>query len=126
MRPRRGRPHVDVNSRTLEAIAACTRTLGEASDADTALFESDEVTIGPLRARADRLALRSRFHDDAAHAACRPSDPPAASLYESLSAARLDAIGVGWLPGVAHNLLAFPGVDHDGLRWLAFEQFAGR
>ena len=58
-----------MNSRTIEAIAACTRTLGEASDADSSLLRSDAVTIGPLRAFADRAALRRRFHDDAIHAA---------------------------------------------------------
>lgn len=114
-----------MNARTLEAIAACARTLGEASDADTGLFESDAVTVGPLRARADRLALRARFHDDAVHAAWRPNDAAAVSFYESLALARLDSLGAAWLAGVARNLLTFPGVDQDGLRWFAFERFTG-
>ena len=114
-----------MNARTLEAIAACARTLGEAADADTGLFESEAVTVGPLRARADRLALRARFHDDAVHAAWRPNDMAAVSLYESLALARLDALGAAWLKGVAGNLLAFPGVDQDGLRWFAFQRFSG-
>ncbi|MFN7914920.1 MAG: hypothetical protein U0Q55_06240 [Vicinamibacterales bacterium] len=114
-----------MNHRTLEAIAACARTLGEAPDADAALFDSDAATLGPLRARADRLALRARFHDEAVHAAWRPNDAAAVSLYESLELARLDALGAAWLAGVAHNLVSFPGLDQDGLRWFAFERFSG-
>lgn len=113
-----------MNHRTIEAIAACTRTLGGRPDADGALLASDAATIGPLRAHADRLALRTRFHDEEVHVAYRPADPRAASLYESLALARVDAIGAGWLAGVARNLLEFPGTDHDGLRWLAFETFS--
>lgn len=123
--PRRGRRCAEVNSRTREAIAACARTLGEAPDADADLHRSDAVTLGPLRAAADRAALRRRFHDDHVHAVHRPADAASASLFESLSAARLDALGVRWLAGVAKNLVGFPGVDADGLRWLAFEQFSG-
>ncbi|MEQ1730212.1 MAG: cobaltochelatase subunit CobT, partial [Vicinamibacterales bacterium] len=115
-----------MNSRTLEAIAACTRTLGEAPDADSDLLRAEAVTVGPLRAAADRAALRSRFQHDDLHAAQQPAEPLAAALYASLAQARLDALGVRWLAGVAKNLLGFPGIDHDGLRWLAFECFAGQ
>ncbi|MFN8066413.1 MAG: hypothetical protein U0P82_16615 [Vicinamibacterales bacterium] len=114
-----------MNSRTIEAIAACTRTLGQAADADADLFASDAVTLGPLRAHADRLALRTRFHDDTVDATCRPGEAAAASLYDSLSRARLDALGARWLQGIRENLVQFPGVDQDGLRWLAFERFSG-
>ncbi len=114
-----------MHSRTLEAIAACTRTLGAAPDADADLLRPEAVTIGPLRAAADRAALRARFQHDGLHAAHQPAEPIAAALYASLLRARLDALGVRWLAGVAKNLLGFPGVDHDGLRWLAFECFAG-
>lgn len=115
-----------MNSRTLEAIAACTRTLAESPDADADVLGSAAVTIGPLRARADRAALRARWHDAAVHASQRPVDAVAASLYESLALARLDALGVDWLAGMAANLLGYPGTDDDGLRWLAFECFSGR
>ncbi len=115
-----------MNSLTREAIAACTRTLGEAADADTDLQRSAAVTIGPLRAAADRAALRSRFQHDDVHAAHQPSEPLAAAVYAALLQARLDALGVRWLAGVRRNLLGFPGPDHDGLRWLAFECFAGQ
>ncbi len=114
-----------MNSRTLGAIAACTRTLGEAPDADTDLLQADAVTIGPLRAAADRAALRSRFQHDELHAVHQPAESLAAALYASLLHARLDALGVRWLAGVAHNLLSFPGLDDDGLRWRAFECFDG-
>jgi cobaltochelatase CobT len=114
-----------VNSRTIEAIAACTRTLCGASDADSTLLCSDAATIGPLRAFADRAALRRRFHDDTVHAAHRPQDSTAAAIYEALAHARLDGVGARWLAGVAHNLLRYPGVDDDGIRWLAFEYCSG-
>ncbi len=115
-----------MNSRTIEAIAACARTLGEAPDADTDLLRGEAVTLGPLRAAADRAALRARFQHDDLHAAHQPTEPVAAALYASLLRARLDALGVRWLAGVAKNLLTFPGIDHDGLRWLAFECLAGQ
>ena len=114
-----------MNARTREAVGACTRTLAGASDADIALAMSEAVTIGPLRAFADRAALRRRFRDDAVDAANRPADPAAAALYEAIAQARLDATGVRWLAGVASNLLTYPGTDNDGLRWVAFEAFSG-
>ncbi len=115
-----------MNSRTLAAIAACTRTIGEAPDADADLLQSEAVTLGPLRAAADRAALRARFQHDGILAMHAPVEPLAAALYASLLQARLDALGVHWLAGMAKNLLTFPGTDHDGLRWLAFECLAGR
>ncbi len=114
-----------MNPRVLGAIGACTRTLGGAPDADATLLLSDAATIGPLRAYADRLALRRRFHDDVVDRAERPADAQAAALFDALSQARLDALGVRWLAGVAHNLLTFPGVDDDGVRWVGFETFSG-
>ncbi|MEQ1910263.1 MAG: cobaltochelatase subunit CobT [Vicinamibacterales bacterium] len=114
-----------MNARTREAIAACTRTLAGVPDADAALMLSDAVTVLPLRACADRAALRQRFRTESIDAAHRPVDATIASLYDALSDARLDAIGVHWLAGVAANLLAYPGLDDDGLRWLAFEYFSG-
>ncbi len=114
-----------MNSRTLDAIGACTRTLSGISDADTFLPFSEAVTVGPLRAFADRVALRRRFRDDRVDALHRPHHEAAADLYDALSMARLDALGVNWLAGVKKNLLAYPGTDDDGVRWLAFECFSG-
>lgn len=114
-----------MHGRTIAAIAACTRTLALCGDADADLLASEAVTIGPLRAFADRLALRRRFLDSAVHAAHRPDAADAAALYAALAAARLDALGVRWLAGIARNLLAYPGADDDGLRWVAFECFSG-
>ena len=114
-----------MNARTREAIVACTRTLAGLPDADAAFALSDAVTIGPLRAFADRAALRRRFRNESIDATHRPVDATSAALYDALSDARLDAIGVHWLAGVAANLLAYPGLDDDGLRWLAFECLSG-
>ena len=51
---------------------------------------------------------------------------PASGIFEAIERGRLDAIGVAWLPGVARNLMAHPGADNDGVRWLAFESLSGR
>ncbi len=56
----------------------------------------------------------------------RPADPPASTIFDLVELGRLDAIGVRWLTGVARNLIAHPGADNDGVRWLAFECLSGR
>ena len=109
-----------MNATTIRALSACARTLTGAPDAEAALAQSNAATIGGLRAFADRFVLRRRFHDPAVHAGHRPPDPAPALLLDTLELARLDALGARWLPGIAHNLLAHPGADDDGLRWLAF------
>jgi cobaltochelatase CobT len=95
-------------------------------NADAILARSDAATLGALRAAGDRLALRSRFHDDRIHQQHRPSESVAAELFDALALARLDAIGARWLEGVSQNLLAHPGREEDGVRWVAFEAFTGR
>src|SRR5688572_2693477 len=110
---------------TVEAVGTCLRTLAQHPDADAALAASTAATVSGLRAFADRIALRRRFHDADTHADHRPADGHAAALYDLLEHARLDAIGARWLAGVARNLTAHPGLDDDGLRWLAFEAFSG-
>ena len=112
--------------RILDAVGACTRALAEAPDADADLDTADTGSLGGLRAAADRLALRRRFHDPAIHLAHRPGGDKAAMLYSSLEDARLDAIGVQWLAGVAANLLTYHGPAVESLRWLAFEELSAR
>ena len=110
---------------TVEAVGTCLRTLSQQPDADAPLASATAATLSGLRAYADRLALRRRFHDAHAHSAHRPEDSHAAALFDLLELARLDAVGARWLAGVARNLLAHPGLDDDGLRWLAFERLSG-
>jgi len=107
-------------------VGACTRTLQGPDNADVILSRSDAATLGALRAAGDRLALRSRFHDDRIHLQQRPDDAVAAEIFDALELARLDAIGARWLEGVAQNLVAHPGAQEDGLRWLAFEALSER
>jgi cobaltochelatase CobT len=114
-----------VHRRTLAAVAACTRTLGGAPDTDAEVPYAEAVTLGRLRAAADRAALRRRWHDGGIHAAHRPAGAAAGALYDALEQARLDGLGAQWLAGVALNLLAHPGLDDDGVRWLAFAAFTG-
>jgi len=110
---------------TVEAVGTCLRTLAQQPDADAALATSTAATLSGLRAFADRIALRRRFHDAHVHDDHRPSDTHAAALYDLLEHARLDAIGARWLTGMARNLASHPGLDDDGLRWLAFEALSG-
>jgi cobaltochelatase CobT len=111
---------------TVEAVGTCLRTLAQQPDADAPLASATAATLSGLRAFADRLALRRRFHDAHAHSAHRPEDAHAGTLFDLLELARLDAIGARWLVGVGRNLVAHPGLDDDGLRWLAFERLSGQ
>src|SRR5579871_383917 len=113
-------------SQIVEAVGACTRALDGPDNAEAVLARSDAATLSGLRAAGDRLALRNRFHRSAIHEHSRPAEPIARQIFDAIESARLDAIGARWLEGVAKNLLAHPGRDDDGLRWLAFEELSGR
>ena len=110
----------------VEAVGACVRAMEGPENADAILSRAGAATLSGLRAAGDRLALRTRHHIDAIHVELRPSEPAAAGIFDALELARLDALGARWLTGVAKNLLAHPGRDNDGLRWLAFELLSGR
>lgn len=111
---------------TVEAVGTCLRTLAQQPDADAPLASATAATLSGLRAFADRLALRRRFHDASSHSEHRPQDAHASALFDLLELARLDAIGARWLVGIGRNLVAHPGLDDDGLRWLAFERWSGQ
>jgi len=117
-------------AQTIEAVGACTRALAGRStqtvDAEKVLLRSDAATLSGLRAVGDRLALRQRWHDDGIERRHRPLETPAKEIFDAIELARLDAIGALSLTGVATNLLAHPGAERDGLRWLAFEVFSRR
>jgi cobaltochelatase CobT len=108
------------------AVSACTRALSGSEAAATALTQVNAATLSGLRASGDRLAIGARHHDARLHQHHAPPDMPASGIFESLERGRLDAIGVSWLSGVAKNLMAHPGADNDGVRWLAFESMSGR
>jgi cobaltochelatase CobT len=112
--------------RLVEAVSACSRALAGRPLADETLLSAPASTIGGLRASADRLALRARHHDARLHDEQRPAAPHPAALFDALERARLDVLGVSWLKGVARNLMAHPGAEDDGPRWLAFETFSER
>src|SRR5437764_14118668 len=100
-------------AQTIEAVGACARTMDGPENADAILSKSDASTLSGLRAAADRLALRSRFHADRVHQQVRPEEPIAAQIFDALELARLDAIGARWLQGVAQNVIAHPGREQD-------------
>ena len=114
------------SDRTVEAVGACTRALAGAEDADAMIGRANAATLGSLRAFGDRLAVRRRFHAGAIHRRHQPADAPASDLFTALELARLDALGARWLIGIAKNLIAHPGAEQDGPRWLAFEMLSGR
>ena len=116
---------MSLNTRSIKAVAACARTLTGSPVTESMLATTNAATLGGLRAFADRLALQRRFHDASVHARHRPADARAASLYDEIEQARLDLLGSRWLPGIARNLLAHPGLENDGIRWLAFEVWSG-
>jgi cobaltochelatase CobT len=111
---------------TFDAVGGCTRALAGNRDADALLDSSDAATLGALRAFADRLALRAMHHDARVHIQHQPQEAHAAAVFTALEQARLDALGVQWLAGVARNLMSHPGTGEDGARWLAFEVFSSR
>src|SRR5688572_8854206 len=114
-----------MNDRLVKAVAACARTLTGAPDAESALAQTNAATVGALRAFADRFALQRRFHDLGTHHRHRPADPVQATWFDAVEQARLDVLGTRWLPGIARNLVAHPGADDDGIRWLTFEVLSG-
>src|SRR5262245_51927436 len=107
---------------TLEAVGACTRAMDGPANAEAILARVEAATIGGLRAAGDRLALRRRWHDDRVERRVRPEESPAREIFDALELARLDAIGARSLAGVAPNLVAHPGADRDGLRWVRAEE----
>jgi len=111
--------------RPLRSVAACARALAGVQRAEELLAESNAATHSGLRAFADRLVLQRRFHDAAIHHAQQPDDADAVTLFDSIEQARLDALGASWMPGIARNLVAHPGADDDGVRWLVFEALTG-
>jgi cobaltochelatase CobT len=115
-----------VTSASIDAVGGCTRALAASAATDAAFGAANAATLGGLRAFGDRLALRERFEDTGTFLRERPRELPAAAVYDSLAAARVDVLGVRWLPGVARNLLAHPGVADDPIRWLAFARWSGR
>jgi len=112
--------------RNVLAVSACTRALGGSESASGAVERASAATLSGLRAIGDRLAVRSRYHDPRVHHTYRPAEAPASTIFDLIELGRLDAIGVQWLAGVAKNLIAHPGAENDGVRWLAFECLSGR
>ncbi len=109
----------------VQAVGACTRALSGSGE-PASVAGANAATLSGLRAFGDRLAVQRRFHREAVHHRHRPQDQVAADLFDGLELARLDALGVAWLTGVARNILAHPGAEPDGVRWLAFELLSGR
>ena len=59
-----------------------------------------------LRGTSDAIALRYRYHDDRLHAGCMPAAEPARRVYDAVEQARIEALGVRRMAGVAGNIAA--------------------
>lgn len=57
-----------------------------------------------VRGASDAKALRLKHHDRAVHRKNAPLDLTAAAAFDALEQARVEAIGMNQMPGVAHNL----------------------
>ena len=63
--------------------------------------------VAEARGGADALALRLRHHDARLHAANAPVDADAASVFDALETARVEALGARAMGGVRANLAEF-------------------
>ena len=66
--------------------------------------------VAEARGFADAAALMLRYHDDAVHAAGRPSDAIARSAFDAIEKARVEALGARRYAGVRDNLAE--ALDH--------------
>ncbi|MCB5943564.1 cobaltochelatase subunit CobT [Acidocella sp. KAb 2-4] len=60
--------------------------------------------MAKLRAAADAMALRLRYHDDAVHNARAPASREAREAFDALEQARVEVFGARHMAGVAANL----------------------
>jgi cobaltochelatase CobT len=62
--------------------------------------------VAQLRGAADSVALRLRYHDNGVHSRRLPSAPLARAVFDAVEQARVEALGVRRMAGVAANLEA--------------------
>ncbi|WP_033073802.1 cobaltochelatase subunit CobT [Sphingopyxis sp. MWB1] len=62
--------------------------------------------VAEARGFADSFALRMKHHNEALHAAGRPSDPVAAAAFDAMERARIEALGARHMEGMRGNLSA--------------------
>jgi len=67
--------------------------------------DADDDQLRLIRASADIHALKNAYHDQSLHLSRRPSGE-AGALFEALEQARVEALGMGQMDGVAQNLNA--------------------
>lgn len=65
---------------------------------------SRDVETRHLRGEVDRAALALRYHNPALHAATRPSEVKAASIFDAMEQVRLEALGCAHMEGMRHNI----------------------
>lgn len=63
-----------------------------------------EAEMVKLRAAADAIALRLRYHDKQLHGARSPQAREAKDVYDSMEQARIEIVGAEYMAGVAANL----------------------
>ncbi len=60
--------------------------------------------VARMRAAADAIALRLRYHDDSLHSARSPQSHEAKEVFDALEQARVEVVGAEFMAGVAANL----------------------
>lgn len=60
--------------------------------------------VAKLRAAADAIALRLRYHDKALHSARSPNAREAKDVFDAMEQARIEIVGAEYMAGVAANL----------------------
>lgn len=108
----------EIDSRT--ANAACARTLAGRAELDITL---DGLEPAQERGAADAVACQVRFELAETPRQQRP-EGAAGVWFDLLAAARSEALGADWLPGIATNLAAYHATCQP-MRAFAYTAFRG-
>ncbi|MFL6734298.1 MAG: cobaltochelatase subunit CobT [Sphingomicrobium sp.] len=113
---------MDNVERFRNAVAAAARAIAQDRDMEVVLgseagqapgkvarisspgMDMQPALVAEARGAADALALRVRYHDEAAHRIAAPLDAEARSVFDALEGARVEALGARSMGGVRANL----------------------
>lgn len=99
-----GRKVMDVSFAASEKVEKPSPTLDEQNRLPLPAHTLDATSQALVRGASDAKALRLKHHDRATHRKNAPMDLTAASAFDALEQARVEAIGMNQMPGVAQNL----------------------
>lgn len=99
-----GRKIMDVSFAASEKIEKPSPTGDEQNRLPLPGVTLDAATQSLVRGASDARALHLKHHDRTVHRKNAPMDLTAAAAFDALEQARVEAIGMNQMPGVAHNL----------------------